>query len=133
MLAEEYLYTLLGNIEIFWGYPLDGLMVDQLCSGESIADLLEILCLFRADGRPTLLGESIADSFVVASLNGESVHYCLTLRGVKVSWSYSSAELTLVPRWTKQLDRLDNSYCPLFPMSPVISPLFRMQIFAISN
>ena len=24
--------------------------------GESIADLLEILCLFGADGRPTLLG-----------------------------------------------------------------------------
>ena len=83
MLAEEYLYTLLGNIKIFWGYPtFPGLMVDQLCSEESITDLLEILCLFRADGRPTLFGESIADS-------------CLTLRGVKVSWSNSSAESNL--------------------------------------
>ena len=34
MLAEEYLYTLLENIEIFWGYPTFlGLMVDQLCLG----------------------------------------------------------------------------------------------------
>ena len=38
----------------------------------------------RAYGRPTLLEESIADSG-------------LTLRGVKVSWLHSSAELTLVP------------------------------------
>ena len=84
--------------------------------GESVADLLGILCLFRADGRPTQLGESIAES-------------CLTLRGVKVSWLDSSTELTLVPRWTEQLDCLDNSLLPLFLMSPVISPLFRMQIF----
>ena len=75
MLAEEYIYTLLENIKIFWGYlTFPGLMVDQLCLGESIADLLGTLCLFRADGRPTLLGESIAES-------------CLTLQGVKVSWS----------------------------------------------
>ena len=46
--------------------------------------MLEILCLFRADGRPILLGESIAET-------------CLTLRGVKVSWLNSSAEPTLVP------------------------------------
>ena len=95
-------------------------MVDQLCSGESVADLLEILCLFGADGRPTLLGESIAE-------------FCLALQGVEVTWSCSSAELTLVPRWTEQLDRLDNSLLPLFLMSPVISPLFRMQIFMINN
>ena len=83
MLDGEYSYTLLDNIKIFWGYPtFSRLMVGQLCSGESIADLLGILCLFRADGRPTLLGESIVES-------------CLTLRGVKVSWSYSSAESTL--------------------------------------
>ena len=69
--------------------------------GESVVDLLEILCLFRADGRPTLLGESMADS-------------CLTLRGVEVTWSCSSAEPTLVPWWTKQLDRLDNSLLPMF-------------------
>ena len=57
MLAEEYLYTLLENIKILWGYPtFSGLMVDQLCLGEIIADLLGILCLFRTDGRPTLLG-----------------------------------------------------------------------------
>ena len=30
--------------------------------GESIADLLEILCLFGDDGRATLLGESTAES-----------------------------------------------------------------------
>ena len=29
--------------------------------GESIADLLEILCLVRVDGRPTLPRESIAE------------------------------------------------------------------------
>ena len=38
----------------------------------------------------------------------------LTLGGVKVSWLHSSAELTLVPWWTEQLDRLDNSLLPLF-------------------
>ena len=49
MLAEEYLYTPLGNIKIYWGYPTFlGLMVDQLCLGESIDDL-----------------------FIVASLSGE--------------------------------------------------------------
>ena len=50
-------------------------------------------------------------------------------RGVKVSWLHSSAELTLVPWWTEQLDRLNNSLLPLFLMSPVINPLFRIQIF----
>ena len=44
--------------------------------------MLETQCLVRADGRPTLLGESMYDSG-------------LTQRGVKVSWSCSSAELTL--------------------------------------
>ena len=75
---------------------------------------------FRVDGRPTLLGESIAGS-------------CPTLWGVEVTWLHSSAELTLVPWWTEQLDRLDNSKLPLFLMSPVISPLFRMQLTMISN
>ena len=74
------------------------------------------MCLFEVDGRPTLLGESIAES-------------CLTLWGVEVTWLRSSAEPTLVPWWTEQLDRLDNSKLPLFLMSSVISPLFRMQIF----
>ena len=78
------------------------------------------MCLFRADGKPTLLEESIAESG-------------LTLWGVKVTWLHSSAEPTLVPRWTEQLDRLDNYLLPLFLMSSVISPLFRMQIFMISN
>ena len=78
--------------------------------------MLEILRLFRADGGPTLPGESIAES-------------CLTLRGVKVSGLHSSAELTLVPWWTEQLDCLDNSLLPLFLMLPVIDPLFRIQIF----
>ena len=49
--------------------------------------------LFRDDGRPTLLGESIADLFMIASLSGES--FIVLLWGVKVSWSYSSAESTL--------------------------------------
>ena len=53
----------------------------------------------------------------------------LTLWGIKISWLHSSAELTLVPWWTKQLDRLDNSLLPLFLMLPVINPLFHMQIF----
>ena len=47
MLAGEYPYTLLGNIETFRGYPI----------------------LFRADGRLTLLGESVTNSFIVASLS----------------------------------------------------------------
>ena len=63
----------------------------------------EIQCLVRADERPTLLGESIYDSG-------------LTQRGVKVSWSNSSTESTLVPWLTEQLDRLDNSLLPLFLM-----------------
>ena len=54
---------------------------------------------------------------------------CLTLGGVEVTWSRSLAEPTLVPWWTEQLDRLDNSLLPLFLMSPIINPLFRMQIF----
>ena len=61
-------------------------------------------------------GESIAES-------------CLTLWGVEVTWSHSSVEPTLVPWRTEQLDCLDNSTLPLFLMSPVISPLFRMQVF----
>ena len=57
--------------------------------------MLGILTLFRDDGRPTLLGESIADSSMIAGLRGESFHCCLTLRGVKVSRSCSSTESTL--------------------------------------
>ena len=47
MLAGEYPYSSLGNIKTFWEYPT----------------------FFRADGKPTLLGESIVDLFIVASLN----------------------------------------------------------------
>ena len=36
------------------------------------------------------------------------------LQGVKVSWSHSSAELTLALRWTEQPDHLDNSLLPQF-------------------
>ena len=68
--------------------------------GESIADLLEILCLVRAAGR-LAARESIVES-------------CLTRRGVKVSGLRSSVEPTLIPWWTEQLDRLDNSILPLF-------------------
>ena len=71
---------------------------------------------FRADGKPNLLGESIVESYP-------------TLRGVEVFGLHSSAELTLVPWWTEQLDCLDNSLLPLFLMFPVINPLFRIQIF----
>ena len=63
-----------------------------------------------------LLGREFAESY-------------LTLRGVKVSGLHSSAELTLVPRWTEQLDCLDNLLLPLFLMLPVINPLFRIQIY----
>ena len=46
MLVEGYLYTPLGNIKIFWGYPtFPGLIVDQLCLGESIADFLIVASL----------------------------------------------------------------------------------------
>ena len=38
----------------------------------------------------------------------------LTLGGVKVSGLHSSAELTLVPWWTEQLDCLDSSLFPQF-------------------
>ena len=54
---------------------------------------------------------------------------CLILWGVERTWSYSSVESTLVPWRIKQLDCLDNSTLPLFPMSPVISLLFHMQAF----
>ena len=98
----------------------------------------------RADNRLTLLGESIADLLgeqcALSGLMGDQL--CLgrvlltsglTLWGVEVTWLRSSAEPTLVPWWTEQLDRLDNSKLPLFLMSSVISLLFRMQIFMISN
>ena len=35
----------------------------------------------QLDGRLTLLGESIADLFMVASLSGESYHYCFYSAG----------------------------------------------------
>ena len=70
----------------------------------------------RAGARLTLPGERIDES-------------CLTLWGVEVTWLHSSTESTLVPWWTNQLDCLDNSLLPLFLMSLVINPLFRMQIF----
>ena len=76
MLAEEYSYTPLGNIKTFWGYQT----------------------FLALDGGLTLLEESIDDSFMVASLNqGRATITCLTLWGVKVSWSHSSTESTLVP------------------------------------
>ena len=55
-------------------------------------------------GRPTLLGWSVAES-------------CLTLWGVEISRLHSSADLTLVPWWTEQLDRLDDSF--IAPVSNV--------------
>ena len=62
--------------------------------------------------------------------SGESIDAsCFTLWGVKVSWLHSSAEPTLVTLRTEQLDCLEDSLFPLFLMSPVISPLFRMQLF----
>ena len=59
--------------------------------GMSVADLLEIRCLVRVDGRLTAW-EGIVESW-------------LTLWGIKISWLHSSAELSLVPWWTEQLDR----------------------------
>ena len=102
MLAWEYLYTPPGNVEILWGMS-NFLKADSRLTilGERVDDLLEILCLFRADGRPTLLEESIVAS-------------CLSLRGVEISWLHSSAGHTLVPWWIAQLDCLNNSYCPSF-------------------
>ena len=59
MLAQEHLYTPLGNVEIFWGIS-NFLKVDCRLTllGESVVDLLEILCLFRANGSATLLEEN---------------------------------------------------------------------------
>ena len=75
--------TMLGSIGIFWGIP-NFLKADsrRTLLGESVADLLEILCLLGADGRPTLLEE-------------RALLIYLTLRGVEVSWLHSSAESTL--------------------------------------
>ena len=98
------------------------------------------MCLFRADGGPTLLEESIADllgeqgAYCRAddrlTLPGESIaESCLTLWRVEVTWSHSSVGPILVPWRTKQLDFLDNSTLPSFLMSPVISPLFCMEVF----
>ena len=77
-------------------------MADSILTllGESIADLLEILCLVGLMGDPLCLGRIVES--------------CFTLRGVKVSWSRSSAEPTFVPWWTEPLDRSDNSLLPLF-------------------
>ena len=113
MLAEEYLYTLLGNIKIFWGYPtFSGLMVDQLCLGESIADLLGILCLFRADGRPTLFGESIADLSYSEGSEGILVtFFSQTYLGTWVDRATRSLRQFLLPQflWEKKAyEVLDN-------------------------
>ena len=67
ILAGEHSYTPLGNIK-----TLVVLIVDQFCLGR----VLLIRC---------------------KSQLGESYHYCLTLRGVKVSYPYSSVEYTSVP------------------------------------
>ena len=84
--------------------------------GESVANLLEILCLFGADGRPTLLEESIAEIWSY-SAGSEGILVMFFSRTYLGTW------------WTEQLDRLDNSLLPLFLMSPVIIPLFCMQVF----
>ena len=47
-------------------------------------------------------------------LGGVLLKSGLTLWGVEVTWLHSSAEPTLVPWLTEQLDRLDNSLLPLF-------------------
>ena len=75
------------------------------------------LTFLKADSRLTLLGESMLTCW-------------LTLWGIKISWLHSSAELTLVPWWTEQLDRLDNSLLPLFLTLPVINPLFLYAIYS---
>ena len=64
--------------------------------------------LRTAGGYPTSLR-------LIVALLGESVLTCwFTLWGIKVYWLCSSAELTLVPWWIEQLDRLDNSLLPQF-------------------
>ena len=55
----------------------------------------------RAYGRPTLLEESVAESYP-------------TRRGVKVSGLHSSAELTLVPWWIEQLAQFGRILLPQF-------------------
>ena len=59
MLAEECLYSA-GECLDLPGIP-NFLKTDNRLTllGESIADLLEILCLVRVDGRPTLLGRAL--------------------------------------------------------------------------
>ena len=57
MFAGGYPYTPPGNIKTFWGIPN----------------------LFSADGGRALLGGSIADLFIVASLSWESHHCCVSL------------------------------------------------------
>ena len=83
--------------------------------GESITDLLEILRLFGADGRPTLLEESIAD-----------LSYSTVSGGILVTFLSRTYLGILVDRATRSLRQL---LLPLFLMSPIISPLFRMQVF----
>ena len=78
--------TVLGKYLLHWGY-LVFFPGTFLYSVGGILRLSGISSLFSADGRSNLLGESIADSFIRSckSQLGESYHYCLTLRGVKVS------------------------------------------------
>ena len=99
MLVEEYLYSagecwdLLGTSNFFKADSSLTLL------GESITDLLEILCLLGLIGRPVLLGESMLSPDLLC---GE--------------WRYLGYVLqpTLVPWWMEQLDRLDDSLLPLF-------------------
>ena len=63
--------------------------------GESVAVLLEILCLLGADGRPTLLVENIAESRLTLGSGGILVTF--------FSRTYLS---TLVDRATRSLGQL---------------------------
>ena len=116
MLAEECLYSA-GECWDLRGWS-NFLKVDSRLTllRESVADLLEILCLIRVDGRPTLL-------------RGE---YCWFLsystgsEGILVAFFSRTYLGTLVDRATRSLRKF---WLPLFLMSPVISPLLRMQIF----
>ena len=71
-----------------------------------------------ADGRLTLLGESIVDSFIVASLSWGRATTTILLCG---EWKYFGHILQMnlpCSWWTKQLYSSDNFYCPCFLYYP---------------
>ena len=78
-LFKEYLYTPLGNVEIFWGYPSSiRLTVGQLCLGRALLTCWGYCAFSGLSGYQLCSGESIAD-FVLLCGEWRYLGYVLQL------------------------------------------------------